>query len=123
MSARHITAIVPMLGKLIPRLASNHDGEVVATVRAIERVLKSSGRDWHDLTRAIVASPQPRHESRERDLDWFEMVSACLCQRHRLNQRERVFLDGMKYWRGHPTDRQTAWIVRIHQRLGAARHD
>jgi hypothetical protein len=122
MTARQITTIAPMLGKLIPRLASNHDGEVIATVRAIGRVLESSGRDWHDLTRAILASPQPRHESRERELDWFEMVSACLRQRHRLNQREREFLDGMKYWRGHPTDRQTAWIGRIHQRLMAARH-
>jgi hypothetical protein len=28
----------PILVKLIPRLASNHDGEVVATARAIERV-------------------------------------------------------------------------------------
>jgi hypothetical protein len=38
-----------MLGKLIPRLASNHDGEVIATVRAIRRTLASSGADLHDL--------------------------------------------------------------------------
>jgi hypothetical protein len=117
MTTRQITAIAPVLGKLIPRLASNHDGEVIATVRAIERVLKSSGRDWHDLSHAIVASPQPQHEGGERELDWLDIVTACLCQRHRLNQREREFLDGMKYWRGYPTARQLAWIVRIHQRL------
>jgi hypothetical protein len=36
--------IVPMVGKPIPRLASEHDGEVVATGRAIGRSLKSAGQ-------------------------------------------------------------------------------
>ncbi|SFK79182.1 hypothetical protein [Methylocapsa palsarum] len=35
--------------KLIPRLASDFDGEVVATARAIGRALKSAGLDWHDV--------------------------------------------------------------------------
>lgn len=33
--------------KLIPRLASDADGEVIATVRAISRALQSHKRDWH----------------------------------------------------------------------------
>ncbi len=39
--------------KLVPRLASDFDGEVVATARAIGRALKSAGRHWHDVADAI----------------------------------------------------------------------
>ena len=48
--------IAQTIGKLIPRLASNHDGEVVATARAIERLLKAGGRDWHDLAASVCVS-------------------------------------------------------------------
>jgi hypothetical protein len=34
---------VPTFGKLIPRLASSHDEEVVASARVLGRVLKSGG--------------------------------------------------------------------------------
>jgi hypothetical protein len=55
------------LTKLLPRLASEHDGEVVNTVRAISRTLAVAGLDWHALTDALqslaidvalVATPQ-----------------------------------------------------------------
>jgi hypothetical protein len=39
-------------------LASDHEGEVLATVAAIKRVLSSDGRDLHDLADAI-ARPLP----------------------------------------------------------------
>ena len=39
------TPVADRLGLLIPRLASEHDGEVVATARAIHRTLMASGRD------------------------------------------------------------------------------
>lgn len=41
------------LAKLIPRLASDQDGEVVATARAIERTLKADGSDLHGLADAV----------------------------------------------------------------------
>jgi hypothetical protein len=56
--------IPPLAQKLIPRLASNHDGEVIATARALIRVLKADGFDLHDLTRMANAAPA----SRDRDL-------------------------------------------------------
>lgn len=37
------------LTKLLPRLASDHDGEVVATVAAIRRTLDADGADLHAL--------------------------------------------------------------------------
>lgn len=55
-------AIVERLAKLIPMLASDKDGEVIATVRAIARTLETGGSDFHalasSLTRArVVAAP------------------------------------------------------------------
>lgn len=38
---------------LLPRLASDHDGEVIATARALDRVLKRAGMDWHDIVKAV----------------------------------------------------------------------
>ena len=64
--------IADRLGKLIPRLASDHDGEVVATVSAIGRTLQGAGLDWHDLSERVTAPkladvmpmrrPQPQPE-------------------------------------------------------------
>ncbi|NTF35541.1 hypothetical protein [Agrobacterium rubi] len=42
-------ATIDKLGKLFPRLASDHDGEVIATARAIIRTLASSGASLHDM--------------------------------------------------------------------------
>lgn len=42
--------ITPLLGKLLPLLGSNYDGEVVAAAGAIGRVLQRAGHSWHDLT-------------------------------------------------------------------------
>jgi hypothetical protein len=47
-----------IVGKLIPRLGSPHDGEVVATARAIERVLRSHNYDSHDVL-GCVRLPAP----------------------------------------------------------------
>ncbi|MES0074685.1 hypothetical protein [Mesorhizobium sp. M0058] len=44
---------IAKIGKLIPRLASDHDGEVVATARAIIRTLGAAGADLHDLVAAL----------------------------------------------------------------------
>lgn len=41
------------LGLLIPLLASNHEGEVVATVRAISTALAAEGFDLHDLAATV----------------------------------------------------------------------
>jgi hypothetical protein len=49
--------VADRLGLLIPRLASEHDGEVVATARAIRRTLASEQLDLHDLVRSLVPPP------------------------------------------------------------------
>src|SRR3954451_13343212 len=50
-----MTALAPVRSKLsalIPRLASNFDGEVVAVAKAIGRTLQNAGLDFHDLAKA-----------------------------------------------------------------------
>jgi hypothetical protein len=49
----------PVLGRLIPRLGSPFDHEVVATARAIERTLKSQKLDWHDLAKTVTSQAPP----------------------------------------------------------------
>jgi hypothetical protein len=45
------------LDPLVRRLASNHAGEVVATIEAIKRVLASGGFDLNDLADAMARAP------------------------------------------------------------------
>ncbi|NEU13556.1 hypothetical protein G3T14_15660 [Methylobacterium sp. BTF04] len=47
-------AILPKLAKLLPLLASDNDGEVVATARAIQRTLSAAGSDFHALAKALT---------------------------------------------------------------------
>jgi predicted nuclease of predicted toxin-antitoxin system len=73
----------PIVAQLLPRLGSNFDGEIIATAKAIQRVLHSSDMDWHDLTRAITAPAiatlprQPWTESDEAQQIrlWLEAVA------------------------------------------------
>ena len=64
-----LTVAAPKLLMLIPRLASNQDGEVVALVRTIGRVLRASNLDWHDLAAGIARrwgqSPQANAADRK----------------------------------------------------------
>ena len=41
--------IAAKLAKIIPRLATEHEGEVVNAVGAISRILVGAGLDWHVL--------------------------------------------------------------------------
>jgi hypothetical protein len=48
---------VQRVSKLVLMLSSSHDGEIVSAARAISRMLKSSGTNWHDLVACLT---QPR---------------------------------------------------------------
>jgi hypothetical protein len=50
------TEIAMKLAKIIPRLATEHEGEVIATVGAISRTLAAAGLDWHAIAEAIENS-------------------------------------------------------------------
>lgn len=48
--------VAAKLAKIIPRLATEHEGEVVATVGAISRTLAAAGLDWHAVAKIIEDS-------------------------------------------------------------------
>ena len=111
------------LAKLIPRLASDHDGEIVATVKAIGRTLKNAGSDFHALAAVVERGPFTQH----RDEEYVSKTAAnetarrCLLNdRGRLSHRERLFVDSMTRWEGTPTIRQSAWLQVIASKLRAA---
>jgi hypothetical protein len=107
--------LISQLDKLIRHLSSNHDGEVVATVRAIGRVLKSNGRDWHDLAASIW---KPAGEIP--NADWRREARFCADHGALLNDREWDFIVTIARGRKSLTDKQLYWLRDIADRLRSA---
>jgi hypothetical protein len=105
-----------VLDKLIPLLASNHDGEVVATVRAISRVLKSGGFDWHDLA-ARLRGPVTQSPN----ADWRRDARFCFENADLLNERELDFITNIARGPRKPTVRQLEWLHNVVDRLRGAK--
>jgi len=46
--------------KILPRLNSENDNEIIASIGAIKRILKSNGKTFHDFADVIsIKSPKP----------------------------------------------------------------
>jgi membrane-bound lytic murein transglycosylase B len=54
------------VAKLLPRLATDQQGEVAAVAAAISRTLKAAGHDLHDLAAHVAAEPRTIVVYRER---------------------------------------------------------
>ena len=52
--------IATKLAKIIPRLSTEHEGEMINVVRAISRILVGTGLDWHDLAKVIEEAGGPQ---------------------------------------------------------------
>jgi hypothetical protein len=112
-----LVEIAPRLRCLLLMLSSDRDGEVVASARAIDRVLRSNSLDWHDLAQAVCPSaPTVRCGNDERD--WRDIVAFCTSRLSCLSGREREFLRSIARWRGRElTERQAAWLTAIFERI------
>lgn len=55
------------LGDLRRKLATNHDGEIIGTVKAMRRVMETSGIDFHDLA-TRVEKPNDNSELNEAEM-------------------------------------------------------
>jgi hypothetical protein len=117
-------AVVDRVAQILPRLGSNHHGEVVATAAAVIRVLGNAGHDLHDLVAAFrkgaIELPPPKEPDKLNQFD----VSADWCRQHecdtRLRARDREFLKSMARWftQGKPPSAsQEAWLNDIHRRI------
>jgi hypothetical protein len=122
------------IGKLLPMLSSDHDGERAAVARAIGRVLESSGNDWHDLVAWIGASaparePPRRQASQDDDpdnVDAEEMIDLITRLRDSgatFGSRSDEFLDGLlararRYDGVFLSVKQRAWLDDLARRAG-----
>lgn len=123
MAAPALAPVAPRLARLVPLLASDRDGEVLATVRAIGRTLAGAGLDFHALAAALDAAPEPAtHTLPEEDPDhWSDLAAWCEAHgRGRLRPRERAFVADMVFRLAGclPTGKQAAWLQAIARRLG-----
>ncbi len=118
-----LSPILPKLSKLVPRLASDADGEIVATVRAIDRTLRSSGFDWHDFTSALQPAlpPPERPRWRSETETWGELATWCRFNGiGRLSPKEAQFVADMSrklVLGGEPSPRQAEWLRAIYAKL------
>ena len=124
-----LAPIAPKLAKLIPRLASTHEGEVVATARAIERTLRGAGLDLHSLASAVEAPPETKEIIVYRDRPPPEVEPdtwvgvARWCRDHdddALTAKERAFVTDMTArltCDGTLSEKQAAWLRAIYVRL------
>lgn len=121
-----LTPIAPKLAVLVPRLASDHDGEIVATVRAIRRTLEGHGADLHDLAAAVTRPPVivQRTPPPDDPRDWRGLAAWCRDNGGgRLNAKEYQFCRDMALrliLGGHPTEKQAAWLRSIYAKLKGA---
>jgi hypothetical protein len=96
-----------MISKLLLLLSSDKDGEVLAAVRAINRILQKVGSDWHDLLKISKEGPGPTDHRADA---WF-----CLNSVVEWREVERNFLnDMMAVYK--LTEKQAAWLTRLKSR-------
>jgi len=132
---------VEKIQKLIRLLSSPNDGEALAAVHALQRVLREEGTDIHELATRIEGLSQPEmkkiydagfQEGKNTTAaaapdfsnvgpSFYEM--ACEIKHNsdgRLNQRETDFIDDMVRWcaRREPTEKQAKWLHVIYCKIG-----
>jgi hypothetical protein len=93
------------LALLIPKRASEFDGEIVATVHAIRRLLDADGADLHDLARVVAETKigpvdkprdRPEHERKCGPAGIIVLAEHLLQTCSWLNSWERGFLESIR---------------------------
>ena len=115
-----LTTVAPMVGKLLRLLGSDKDGEIVASVHALRRVLAAAGLTLHDLAGAIELPPEPvegSHQQSDVADAWRIMARTCAQHAYALSDRERTFVLTMTRWCGRPSRKQLDWLVSISERV------
>jgi hypothetical protein len=132
------------LADLIRRLGSNHDGEVVATARAIKRVLESAGRDLHQLADGVAKNGSGLSETEMQKLydagyaagvkhtaasptfhnvedgGWYAMAQFVWERADQLHRRHRGFAEGAVRLAGESelSVKQQVYLKSLYRQLG-----
>jgi hypothetical protein len=118
-------SLAPKIDPLIRRLASGFEGERLATLLALERVLIAGGSSFHDLADALTRPPVVRRSAprpspgRATHGDLLAMASE-LDGNADLSPWETDFVANMRriLRNGHPpSEKQTRTLERIWQRV------
>jgi hypothetical protein len=99
------------LNPLLSRLASDHPGEVIATVKAIKRTLASVGCDLHDLADVLYQAPLEPSPAQRQSVTWRQQAEQLL-RDGTLTPWERRFLSTLLSC-VHPSPKQMAILHRI----------
>jgi hypothetical protein len=104
----------PRIAKLLPLLGSDKDGEVLATVAAIARILEASSSNWHELAKTI-GGPDPTRSTKTDDA-----LMSFLAGLTSLSDSEANFVSGcQKHIRRRPlSERQREVLESIAERHG-----
>jgi hypothetical protein len=116
-------ALLPALAKLVRLLGTDKDGELVAAVHAMKRVLAGSGNNLHDLAAVIEAPSVVPGTPRDDDeflLPCRGMVATCSRHAECFTTKEREFLRSLARWRGKPTPKQIGWLLALYERVRRA---
>jgi hypothetical protein len=108
------------LAKLIRLIfGSDRDGEIVAAVAAVRRILASGNVDAHWLADRLaapaivgVAKERQRDDGHERSLIWFAWH-----RRDFLTPKEQGFIGSLTRWHGPISERQRQWLNAICDKL------
>ena len=105
-------SIAPELGtigaeiaKLLPMLGSDHDGEVIAVVRALGRKLNAGGKDWHWLAEQVLRLESTTREARKPSAAWHESTP----RTPPASRKERHAVKPI--WTTIDRPQQLAWLV------------
>lgn len=111
-----LVAITGKLEKLIPRLGTDADGEIIATVRAIGRALQSNGCDWHDLAAAVKGEARPPRRKPSNELHrmalWLMQNALDQLSDH---SRDFVATMALKLARQKPTAKQERYLRDLYE--------
>jgi hypothetical protein len=135
---------VERIQKLLKLLSSDNDGEALAAVHALKRVLAQEGADIHELAKRVEglseADMKRLYDAGYREGKNAAAVStgftsvgepsfynmACEIKNKgegRLSQKESDFIDDMVRWcaRREPSEKQGRWLHAIYCKVGRRR--
>ena len=112
--------------QLLPRLSSDNDGEVVATVRAINRLLSKADTDWHDFCERCTAQLS-EHGGQTLPSSTANLTAFLIESERRLYGCEPDFVRNLHAqlvsdpeWQ--PSAKQLRWLNRIYARVSSGVH-
>ncbi|MDP2359039.1 MAG: hypothetical protein Q8M31_23680 [Beijerinckiaceae bacterium] len=109
-----IALVLSKVAKLIPLLATDSEGECIATVRAITRTLTSAGTDWHELAEVLVPGAKVASTAAAQPFNGYPRKSASPPSFVLMSSRERQeWLDALDRSEGVLNEWERGFIDRL----------